>query len=349
MKSITLPIFSLRPQEIIKNMSSWGEPLFRSKQVCEWVFKKREFSPDEMSNLPKNIRNKLNSEFSWGLPTVAKTFEAQDEATKLVLEIKKNEFIESVILRYPSRTSLCVSTQIGCKFACAFCQTGRLGFHRNLSADEIVGQFAVASHFLKKEDRLISHIVFMGMGEPLDNFDNVVAAAKQFSDKETFALNPRNVTISTVGLPDKILRLAKIAPNLSLSVSLNAPRDEIRNDLMPINKTHNLKELKESLLKYQKETENKLTFEYILIKNVNASIKDAKNLVTFLHGFRAKVNLILYNPHPDLTLDRPTLEEAREFQKYLSERSIPAPIRHSKGLDIAAACGHLAPKPVFSC
>jgi 23S rRNA (adenine2503-C2)-methyltransferase len=247
------------------------------------------------------------------------------------------------VLRYEGRVSLCVSSQVGCKMACSFCQTGKLGFFRNLSAHEIIAQYLIAAKLVRAEGRRLSHVVFMGMGEPLDNYSNVIKAVQLLTSADGYGLSHKHVTISTSGIAPKIRDLATDA-RCTLAVSLHAAQDQLRQELMPINRKWDLSQLKDSLLYYQQTTGNKITFEYIMIKDKNCGLRDAKDLVKFLHGFRAKVNLIPFNAHPGLPHARPSDDDIRAFQVYLAERSIAAPVRYSKGLDVSGACGQLAAK-----
>lgn len=335
-------VLSLTPGDLAALIASWGGSSFRSKQVVEWLYSKRIFDPEGMSNLPKDLRQKMKDELDWSMPPVEDQLNSQDGSTKLLLRSGRG-LIETVVLRYEGRTSLCVSSQVGCKLACSFCQTGKLGFVRHLTTAEILAQYAIADQLVRPEGRRISHIVFMGMGEPLDNYDNVIAAVNRLAGKDAFGLSVRNVTVSTSGIVPKIISLATDA-QCALAVSLHASRDSLRDELMPVNRRWPLAELKAALLAYQKATGDKITIEYILIKDKNCGPTEAKELVRFLHGLKAKVNLIPFNAHPGLPYGRPDDEEIRAFQVYLSERSIPAPVRYSKGLDVSAACGQLAAK-----
>lgn len=324
-------------------MKELGQPTFRAKQIIEWIYLKKVSSPDEMSNIPQKLRENLKEHLDFFLPKIVSTQESKDQTTKILFETKSQEQFETVIIRYADRTSLCVSTQLGCKLGCKFCMTGKMGFKRNLKSEEILSQFLIANQIVRAEERSISHVVFMGMGEPLDNFENVVCAANTLIDENLFNLSSRRVTISTAGLVPGIKKLAN-ASKAALAVSLNAPTDALRSEIMPINKKYPLAELKQALQHYQRVTDKRVTFEYILIKGKNSDIASAKKLVHFLHGIKAKINLIPFNPHPDLDFKPPGDSEIRAFQQYLSDRSIPAPVRYSKGLDVAAACGHLATK-----
>lgn len=338
-------IFEIYPKELITWAESKGLPKFRAEQLLQWIFVNKVFSPEQMSNVPKDVKQSLTLDFDWTFPEIVSKLDSEDGATKLLLKSEKGHLIETVILRYENRISLCVSSQVGCKMACSFCQTGKLGFFRNLSAAEIMAQFTLAQSIVKPEGRFITHVVFMGMGEPLDNYDHVIKSVNLMI--EGYGLNPKNVTISTSGIVPKLLTLADDT-KASLAVSLHAAREDLRTELMPINRKYPLSELKEALLHYQAKTGRRMTFEYILIKDKNTSLKEAKELIKFLHGFKAKVNLIPFNHHPGLEYDKPFEETIRAFQKYISDRSYPAPVRYSKGLDISGACGQLAAKKIES-
>ena len=340
-------IFSRTPEEILEAVKGMSQPAYRGKQLLDWIFQKRASHPDQMSNLPKAFRARLLEAFDWDLPEIASSLRGDDGATKLLLKDAKGMLFEAVILRYDGRTSLCVSSQVGCKLACSFCQTGKLGFFRHLKTEEIMAQFILANKLLEPEDRRITHVVFMGMGEPLDNFENVVGAVGLMTSPEAYGLSARRVTVSTSGMVPKITELADRV-RASLAISLHASRDELRTELMPINRKYPLSELKAALTGWQKKTGQKITIEYILIKDKNSGKREAKELVKFLHGLKAKVNLIPFNSHPGLPYDRPAEADIEAFQAYLSERGYPAPVRYSKGLDVSAACGQLAAKHVSS-
>lgn len=329
-------------------LKSWGEPGYRAAQILKWIYSEKCVDPGKMSNLPAGLREKLAAGIDWYLPEIHSSLSAEDGSTKLLLKTATGQFMEAVILRYENRTSLCVSSQVGCKLACTFCQTGKLGFFRHLAAHEILAQYALASSMVRAEGRRLSHVVFMGMGEPLDNYKNVVTTVKTMLRPEEefgFGLSNRHVTVSTSGLAPRIVELANDV-KCALAISLHASRDELRSELMPINRRYPLSELKNALTTWQGITGSKITLEYILIKDKNCGLREAKELVKFVHGLRAKVNLIPFNAHPGLPFDRPGDEDIRTFQKHLADRSIPAPVRYSKGLDVSAACGQLAAKQI---
>lgn len=331
-----------------ETLKAWGEPTYRAKQILKWIWVDKCMDPAKMSNLPGSLRDKLVQGIDWYLPEVHSSLNSADGSTKLLLKTATGQFMEAVILRYENRTSLCVSSQVGCKLACTFCQTGKLGFFRHLEAHEILAQYVMAANMVASEGRRISHVVFMGMGEPLDNFKNVVTTVKAMLRPEEafgFGLSNRHVTVSTSGLAPKIIELAREV-KCALAVSLHAARDDLRTELMPINRRYPLVELKSALKAWQDITGSKITLEYILIRSKNCGQREARELVRFIHGLRAKVNLIPFNAHPGLPFERPSDEDIRNFQKHLADRSIPAPVRYSKGLDVSAACGQLAAKQI---
>lgn len=340
-------LFSLTPETLKEILVSLGEPAFRAQQILAWIFEHRVASPDAMSNVSKALREKLREAIDWSLPEVSSRIDSEDATTKLLLKTKAGQFMETVVMRYPERTTVCVSSQVGCRLACTFCQTGKLGFFRHLSQHEILSQFLMANELVRSEGRRVSHVVFMGMGEPFDNFAASVGAAEILIGEKTYNLSNRHVTLSTSGIAPKIRELATTS-KAALALSLHAANDTLRSELMPINRRHDLAELKDALKFYQETTNRKITIEYILIKDKNCSTTHAKELVRFLEGLRAKVNLIPFNAHPGLPFDRPSTETIEAFQKFLADRSIPAPVRYSRGLDVSAACGQLAAKSLES-
>jgi 23S rRNA (adenine2503-C2)-methyltransferase len=333
----------------LKDWENWvtlhGFQTFRAKQIFDFIFKKFATSPSEFTNLPKEVKAKLDETIDFYLPVVDTSLKSLDQSVKFLLKTKDNFFIESVYMPTENRTTLCISSQVGCKMACTFCQTGKMGLSRHLSSGEILSQVILANKYAKEQghSKLVSNIVFMGMGEPLDNYEPVVKALKIMTAKEGFELSKNRVTVSTCGLIPEIKKLAKDV-EVSLAISLHSPDEEERSKMMPINKKYSLKDLKEALLEYPQNTRHGITFEYVMIHNQNDSIQHAKKLVKFLHGLKAKVNLIPMNPHPGSEMVATDPERLRAFQQYLSDRSIPAPIRYSRGQDVSAACGQLAAK-----
>ena len=267
-----------------------------------------------------------------------------DGSEKLLLKTFDGLFIEMVIMPYDDRVTLCLSSQVGCRMGCNFCQTGKMGFKRNLSSGEILLQILLANILQdNKSQKRISNVVFMGMGEPLDNFDEVAKACKIMIDKGALGLSKAKVTVSTSGLVPEIYRLAREVP-VRLAISLHSADDIIRSNMMPINRKYPLEKLKKALLEYPAPARYGITLEYVMIEGVNDSIQDAKKLVKFIHGMKAKVNLIPVNHFPGLKM-KPSVQEAIDaFQQYLSDRSIPAPVRYSRAQDVSGGCGQLAAK-----
>ncbi|MDA9951374.1 23S rRNA (adenine(2503)-C(2))-methyltransferase RlmN [Oligoflexaceae bacterium] len=326
-------------------LAAMGEPKFRGKQVVDWIYKKGIVDPDLMLNVPKQTREKLRDSFSLAMPDIESQITSADGTTKLLLRSHRRHMIETVIMRYDERTTLCVSSQVGCKLACSFCQTGKLGFFRHLQTSEILAQLHMANAILAPENRKISNIVFMGMGEPLDNYDAVLASVHRMIDEPAYNLSSRHVTVSTSGLCPQIKRFATES-KASLAVSLHSADPDTRTSLMPINRKYDLVKLKEALMEFQDSRNRKITIEYILIRDQTCSPLQAKKLVSFLHGLKAKVNLIPFNDHPGSEYGRPSDKDIAAFQKYLVDRGYPAPVRYSRGLEVSAACGQLAAKSI---
>lgn len=323
-----------------------GEKPFRAKQILQWMYVHFVTDPMLFSNLSLATRQKLANDFDWSIPQIDTLLSSQDASEKILLKMHDNRFSECVLMPSENRVTLCISSQVGCRMACTFCQTGKMGFSRNLSMGEILIQLSIGNKRLQERgitNRRITNVVFMGMGEPLDNYDNVVMACRNMIDKKMFGLSKHKVTVSTSGLIPEIERLGKDVP-VALAISLHSADDAQRSKMMPVNKRYPLADLKKALVRYPIQTRHGVTFEYVMIKDTNDSLQHAKKLVSFLHGIKAKVNLIPMNPHPGNAMTSTDMENMRAFQKYLSDRSIPAPIRYSRGQDISAACGQLATK-----
>lgn len=331
-KSLTLP-------ELCDLLTGLGKEKFRAKQIIKWIYSRGVTSFDEMTDLSKALREELKERFvvsDW-TPEVVET--SEDGTRKYLFRLNDRETVESV--RIPmegGRDTLCISTQVGCAMQCSFCLTGTFGLTRNLDASEIVNQVCASL-----KDGPIHNIVLMGMGEPLHNLDNVVKALEILYLDDGCGYGARRVTLSTCGLVPEMHELAKRI-KVGLAVSLNATTDELRDQLMPINKKYPLAVLMDACREIPLEPRQRITFEYILIGGVNDSRTDAKRLVKLLHGIRAKVNLIPYNEHVGSEFREPTTEAIEEFQRYLLDRQIVAIRRASKGQDISAACGQLKAK-----
>lgn len=329
----------------LKDWEKWclerNLPKFTAAQIFQWIFQKEVLDPSAFSNLSQAIRAQLSEALDWSLPKIDAHLISKDTSEKFLLKTHDGLVFEMVLMPYENRSTLCISSQVGCKMGCTFCQTGKMGFKRNLSSGEILSQIILANKTLKEEK--ISNIVFMGMGEPLDNYNEVVKACSIMIDDKGFGLSTARVTISTAGLVPEIRKLAKDLP-VRLAISLHTADDVKRSAMMPINRTYNLEALKEALLEYPAPKRYGITFEYVMIEGANDSIQDAKKLVKFLHGLKAKVNLIPINHFPGVEMKASDAERIREFQTYLTDRSIAAPVRYSRGQDISGGCGQLAAK-----
>lgn len=316
-------------------------PRFVPSQIIQWIYEKGVIDPNQFSNLSLKDRELLSSQFQWDLPEIHSHLISADKSEKFLLRTKDDQLFEMVLMPYENRVTLCISSQVGCRIGCTFCQTGKLGLQRNLTSGEILSQIILANHSL--EVRKVSNIVFMGMGEPLDNYDEVLKACKLMVDPKAFGLSMHRVTVSTSGLVPYIDKLGGELP-VRLAISLHQADDEKRSRIMPINRRYPLSKLKEALLRYPAPKRYGITFEYVMIEGENDHIEDAKKLVKFVSGLKAKVNLIPINHFPGLEMKASTADRLKTFQSYLAERSIPAPVRYSRGQDISGGCGQLAAK-----
>lgn len=329
------------PAELEALAERLGAPRYRGRQLATWIFKKGVLEIGAMSDLPKEFRRRLAEEAFVGIPGIEERILSQDGSQKFVLRLADGARIHSVLMPDADRLTLCLSTQVGCGFACAFCFTGTMGLGRNLTAGEIVGQLAAAAATLPPGTR-VTHLVYMGMGEPLANYDATVKSLRLFTDPHAFGYSPRRITLSTVGLVSGIKKLAKESLRVNLAISLHATTDEVRGRLMPVNKSWRLEELLAACRRFPLPVRQRMTFEYVLLREVNDSPDDAFGLARLLEGIRAKVNLIPFNDWPGSGFERPPLARILAFQKALLERGITATIRWSKGEDVGAACGQLA-------
>jgi 23S rRNA (adenine2503-C2)-methyltransferase len=322
-----------------------GEPRYRADQIHTWIFGRGARSFDAMTDAPKALRRKLEEAgYTIGRAVVEKVRESIDGTRKLQFRLSDGAAIESVLIPMPGGVfTQCLSSQVGCAMDCKFCYTGTLGLSRHLTAGEIVDQVLLAPGTLPAGMR-IDHVVYMGMGEPLHNFDAVLQSIQVICDPEGPGYSHKRVTISTSGLVPQIDRLAAIAP-VNLAISLNATTDEVRDRLMPVNKRYPLAELIECVRRYPLPPRRKLTFEYVLLGGVNDSDDDARRLVKLLRGLPARVNLIPWNPFDGTAYARPDDERVRAFQRILLDRNLTVTVRVTKGLDIDAACGQLGERP----
>ncbi|MEE8185468.1 MAG: 23S rRNA (adenine(2503)-C(2))-methyltransferase RlmN [Thermodesulfobacteriota bacterium] len=339
-------IRNLEYRELKDLVASFAEKPYRASQLYLWLFNQRAVSFDEMTDIPKGFRQRLKERFYISHPKIAAIEVSRDGATKLLLELDDKNYIESVIIPEEKRTALCISSQVGCPLACKFCMTGSKGFIRNLRLSEIINQvFAAERHIQLQSNRKITNLVLMGMGEPLLNLEEVTKFLNIAADQSGLAFAPRKITVSTAGIAPGIERLSSGAM-FNLAISLNATTDEVRSRLMPINKRYPLKVVLDACRRYQRSRKRAITFEYVLIKDINDSLEDAHRLITMLKGIECKINLIPFNTFPGTSFNKPERGVILEFQKVLLNGGYAVFIRESRGDDISAACGQLRGKLV---
>jgi len=329
-------------------------PKFRVKQLFNWIYNKKVDSFAQMENLPKTMRQELEQKYDiYTMQIVSKQI-SRDGSIKYLFKLHDGHTVEAVLLlmkptqynkdgsiKHLAKYTVCVSSQVGCKVGCAFCLTAKGGFIRDLSAGEIVEQILQIYKDNNIESNRRINIVYMGMGEPLDNLENLSKAIKIFSNIDGLAISPHRQTVSTSGLSTKIDKLAKMDLGINLAISLHAVDDELRQKLMPINKAYNIASIMDAVRRFPVNLRKKVLFEYLVIKDVNDDLESAKKLVKLLNGIKAKVNLIYFNPYPGSEFKRPSEADVKKFQEYLLSKGVLCTIRESKGLDISAACGQL--------
>ena len=327
-----------------------GEPGFRSRQIYKWIYAKAVSSFYEMSDLSRDLRNQLDDIAQVSIPRVLKQRVATDGTRKFLMELEDKKRIESVIIPHnqkkDSKHTLCISTQVGCPVGCVFCATGNSGFQRNLKAYEMVGQVLGSKRELGKrlksrENGLISNVVYMGMGEPMLNYDEVIKSIRILNDPKGVNIGQRHITISTSGDIKGINRLAQENLQVTLAVSLHACNNELRDQLIPLNRKYPLEKLRRALGQYQRLTSRRVTFEYLLLQGINDSLEDAQRLVKLVKPLLANINLIPYNEVEGLPFTQPSSERVRQFYNYLSAAGVNVTVREEKGADIEAACGQL--------
>ena len=318
-----------------------GQPAFRARQLRNWVFHTSATDFPQMTNLPLALRERLQESFRLESLTVIRVATSHDgKAQKVLFLLHDGKSIESVLLSYENRLSICISTQVGCAIGCPFCATGQQGFERELSVAEIVDQVLYFSRRLG-EGKSINNVVFMGMGEPLANFDNTWGAVEMLNSEDGFGLGARHITISTVGLVPQIKELSQKPLQVGLAISLHAADDTLRNELAPINRQFPLKELISACKEYKAKTGRRVTFEYVLFDGINDDVKQARQLAHLLKNMDALVNLIPANTSENHRFKVPTLEKMSAFREELERLKVKATLRAKRGTDITAGCGQL--------
>jgi len=347
-ESAKVNLLSLTRQDMEAFFAEMGEKAFRASQVMKWIYQFGVDDYDQMTNLSKALRERLKEVAEIRLPEVVQDMPSRDGTRKWLLKVDETNHIEMVYIPDKERTTLCVSSQVGCTLACSFCSTARQGFNRNLSTAEIVGQVALATRIIglpeNKGERVITNVVMMGMGEPLMNLDSVVKAMELMKDDLAFGISKRRVTLSTAGVVPGLDELRERS-DVSLAVSLHAPNDELRDQLVPVNKKYPIKELLAACKRYvEGKPHNRVTFEYVMLAGINDTPEHARQLVKILRGVPSKVNLIPFNPFPGSPYECSSLEVINAFRDIIMEAGIITVTRKTRGDDIAAACGQLAGK-----
>ena len=341
LKLSTQNFFGTSETELKEMFCKWNVEAYRVHQVFTWVYHYncRDFS--EMSNISKSLRSQLAEHFHFSLPKVQQRTHSKDGSIKYLLELNDGAVVECVWMPSESRKTLCLSTQVGCRLNCSFCLTASLGLKRNLTAGEIIGQHIAINEELEEKDQ-ITNVVFMGMGEPLDNYGPVVNALRIMTSPEAMKVSTRKVTVSTSGLVQKIKAFQEENLHINLAISLNASDNETRDRLMPINKKYPIEVLIDCLKKYPLKPQRRHTIEYVLLEGINDSDEDAKRLTKWLQGVPCKINLIPFNFFESAEYRPPSERRTLEFQNFLIERNFSAFIRKNRATDILGACGQLA-------
>ena len=328
---------SLSKDDVESFIKDAGLPSFRSRQILHWIYERYAQSLEEMTELSKKLREELAERAYISNLTLLNRLTSHDGTEKFLFGLEDGETIESVLIPDEERLTLCISSQVGCAMGCVFCLTGKSGLKRNLGPHEIIDQVISVNRMTLP--RRITNIVLMGMGEPLANFDNVVEALRRMTG--VMVISPRRITLSTAGIVPRIAELGQLGLKVNLAISLNATTDSVRDVIMPINKTYPIKAVLDTCRKLPLQQTRKITFEYVMLKDINDSTADAKRLVRLLHGLQSKINLIPFNPYSDCEYERPDDIAVLLFQEILAKAEVTVIIRKSKGRDILAACGQL--------
>ncbi|QOP46657.1 23S rRNA (adenine(2503)-C(2))-methyltransferase RlmN [Sulfurimonas paralvinellae] len=343
----------------LKDLTALVKPSFRAKQIYGWLYHQYADNYEAMKNIPKAMKEELAEKYLVNPMKIVRKEESDDGTIKYLFELQDGKTVEAVWLKMKdaqhdeegnltqeAKYTICVSTQVGCKVGCSFCLTAKGGFTRDLTAGEIVGQVVNLKRDNDHKHNRKINIVYMGMGEPLDNLDNLAKAISIFKEEEGLAISGKRQTVSTSGLSNKIDQLGSMDLGVHIAISLHAVDDELRTELIPMNKAHNINSIIEAVKRFPIDTRKRVMFEYLVIKDKNDDLGSAKKLVKLLSGIKAKVNLIYFNPYPGTPYERPSYEDMFAFQEYLIKHGLLSTIRDSKGIDISAACGQLKEKTV---
>lgn len=322
-------------------LAGLGEPAWRDAQLFEGLYRHRWERWDRFTMLSKSLRNRLEATVDLAWPALIQSQPSEDGSTKHAFRLEDGRQVEGVHMPYEGRTTLCLSSQVGCAMGCTFCATGQMGILRNLTAGEIVGQVVAMLNHHDHPEGVPVNLVFMGMGEPLHNLDHLMAAFALLTDSKGLAIPPRRITVSTSGLVAGIERLGAFAKRPRLALSLNATTDEHRSRIMPVNRVWNLEALAQTLSRFPLQSGERITLEYVLLKGVTDTLEDGRRLATFARRFPSKVNLIPFNPHEGSGFEPPDEARVGALCRLLAEAGLPVSVRRSRGQDVAGACGQL--------
>ena len=339
-------LYGLELRKLQDLLAKYDQKPYRAIQLYTWIYEKRVSSFDDMSDVSLKFREVLNREFTLALPKIHTKQVSSDGTIKLLLELEDGYKVETVLMRYNYGNAVCVSSQVGCNMGCSFCSSGILGRQRNLKPHEMVGEVMIINNLLKEEGRgeRVTHIVVMGIGEPFDNYDNVMDFIRIVNAQKGLAIGARHITVSTCGLPDRIRQYAKEGLQTNLAISLHAPNNELRNKLMKINKAYPLEELFPAIKEYEKIAGRRVTYEYLLLQDINDTKECAEELIKLIKGTNGYVNLIPYNETNKNDYKRSSGNRVHTFLDILMKNGVKATIRKEFGSDIDAACGQLKAK-----
>lgn len=332
--------FGLTRKKLEQELINIGEKPFRATQIFEWVYRKKVNSFDDMSNISKSSIDKLKDNFNFDFFEIETEHKSSDGTRKFLFKLHDGNFIETVLMKHNYGNSVCVSTQVGCNMGCSFCASGLNKKKRNLEVYEMVLQVAMVDQIIRQNDEKVSHVVVMGIGEPFDNYDNLLDFLRIINDAKGLEIGARHITISTCGIVPKIYEFSEFELQVNLAISLHFTNDELRSTHMLINRSYNIEDLFKALKYYFDKTNRRITFEYILIDGINDSIEHARELVSLVRGMNCYVNLIPMNSTSKI-LRRSTNENMNLFYDYLAKNKIPVTLRREQGHDIEAACGQL--------
>jgi 23S rRNA (adenine2503-C2)-methyltransferase len=337
-----MDIRDISNEELVAFLTANGQKAFRAKQVWQWIWEKGVGGFSEMKNIPGELQSLLSDNYTLQKAALETTLKAKDGTTKVGFRFRDDQVAEGVFIPSRKRVTACVSAQTGCKLNCSFCATGLLSMGRDLSAGEIFDQVFEIKRMAEAEEKNLSNIVYMGMGEPLLNYDAVMKSIEYVISKPGLAMSPSRITLSTAGIVSGIRRLADDGAKFHLAISLHSANNKIRSSLMPINKKYPLEELSEAIQYFHEKTGERITFEYLMLKDVNDTLTDAEELAVYCRSFPVKINIIEFNPVKELPYEPSTTERVDQFVKFLESRNMVVNVRQSRGHEIDAACGQLA-------